>query len=84
MRHLIIALIVALVATFLSWGMISELLPATEFLLYLNILPLLGGAIISGSHAGPSEGVFVALVFVQWFIVGFLLSTVFSKVFRRA
>ena len=82
MRHLIIALVVALVATFLSWGLIGELLPAAEFLLYLNIVPLLGGAMISGSHAGPSEGVFLVLVFVQWFIVGFLLSIVFSKVFR--
>jgi hypothetical protein len=50
----------------------------------LNAMPFIAGAVIARSHAGPDPVVFTVLQFIQWFIVGFVLSIVFSKVFRRA
>lgn len=84
MRHLIFGFVVALIATLVTWlAIVDNSSGLAEFWIALNILPMIIGSIISGSHAGPSEAVFYVLLFIQWFIVGFGLSRVFSRVFRK-
>ena len=71
----------------------SESSPFAEYFLWhvgpsnfwrgLNLVPYIVGAVLSGSHAGPEPVVFYVLQFVQWFLIGLVLSIIFTKVFRR-
>ena len=84
MRHLIVGLAFALGATLLTWIVIgNDTTTQAEFWIAVNVVPMIIGGIISNDHAGPSEVVFYILQFIQWFIVGFMLSRGFSKVFRK-
>lgn len=84
MRHLIVGLLVAVGATLLNWQMVVDDMPLANFWGTLNLLPIIIGILISGNgHAGPSEPVFMVLQFIQWLIVGFILSRLLAKMFRN-
>jgi hypothetical protein len=79
---------------FLSWLLMGETSPLADYFLWhdevsnfwgkLNIVPFIGGIILGGSHAGPNPVMFFILLFIQWFIIGVVLSRLFSNVFRKA
>ena len=84
---------VAVGALFLNWLLLGETSPFEEYFLWhvgipnfwraLNAVPFIAGAVIGRSHAGPEPVLFIILQFIQWFIIGLLLSIVW-KLVRRA
>jgi hypothetical protein len=91
--HLIVGVVVGLAALFLTWLTVAETSPFADYFLWhdeasnfwgaLNILPYIGGIILGGNHAGPNPVAFFLLLFVQWFLVGVVVSRLFSSVFRK-
>ena len=81
------------VALLLTWLLLDETSPLEEYFLWhvgvpnfwraLNAAPFIIGSVISGSHAGPHPAVFITLLCLQWFIVGFVISLLLSLVSRR-
>lgn len=84
---------VAVGALLVSWLLLDESSPLDQYFLWhvevpnfwrlLNAVPFIAGSMISGSHAGPDFPVFIALLLIQWFIVGFVISFVLSMLWRR-
>ena len=85
---------IALGAILLTWLILGDTSPFNDYFLWhvgipnfwrlLNAAPFIAGAMIVGNRGGPDAAVLTILQFIQWFVVGFLLSIVLSKVFRRA
>ena len=76
--------IIALSALVVHWLVLGESSPFHEYFLWhgglpnlwamLNIVPVIGSAIVAGNPHSGSEIIFAMLLVIQWFIVGFLLS----------
>jgi len=85
--------IVAVSAVLLTWVFMGESSPLADYFLFhvgvpniwrlLNVLPFIAAAFISGNHAGGPAALFTLLQFVQWFLVAYGLSTLFSRVRTR-
>lgn len=71
----------------LTWMVHGESSPVADYFpesivlrnvwMMLNVLPFIASAVLSGSHGGGPEALFVMMVFVQWFVVAFVVLTVF-------
>jgi hypothetical protein len=80
---------VALSAILLTWVLLGESSPLADYFLFhvrvpnvwrlLNALPFIAAAIISGNRGGGPVALFTVLQFVQWFVVAYVLSILFSR-----
>jgi hypothetical protein len=92
-RRLIFSIVVALGAILLTWLLHGESSPLAEYLsshddlpnlwLTVNAAPYIVGAVISGSHGGAPVALFTILQFIQWFTLGFLVSTFLFRSRKR-
>lgn len=88
-RRLVFSVLLALGATLITWLLLGESSPLADYFLthvglrnfwvLLNAVPYIAAAIVSDD----SEVLFTFLQFIQWFVVGFVLSSLFSIFFRR-
>ena len=84
MFRLIFSGITAFGALIINWLVLGESSPLHDYFLWhgalpnlwlmLHIAPIIGTAIVAGDPHSGSEIVYAILLFIQWFIVGFLLS----------
>ena len=82
--RLIFSGIVALGALIVDWLVLGESSPFHDYFLWhgglrdlwapLNIVPVIGSAIVAGNPHSGSEIIYSILLAIQWFIIGFLLS----------
>ena len=92
--RLIFSTLIALGVILLTWILLGDSSPLAGYFssnrglrnlsLALNALPLIVSAILSGSHGGGPTILFTVLQFIQWFLIAFVLSTLFLRVFKRA
>jgi len=90
MAKVIISFIVGTIALFISWLVLSEASPLENYFLWhsgvrnmwalLNIVPVIAAALIEGNPHSFSERVVAIGIFVQWFIVSYVLCAI---LFRR-
>jgi len=50
----------------------------------LNAVPFILGAVIIGNRGGAPFILFTILQFIQWFLIAFIISTLFALVSRRS
>src|SRR5262245_2559517 len=82
--------IIVFLAFLINWLISGESSPFHDYFLWhvrfpntwgmLNIIPFIVSAIISGNPHAPSEVIFYVGFIAQWFLIGFLLSSLISKV----
>ena len=92
-RRLVVSVLVALGAILITWLILGESSPFDDYFSthtaipnlwrMLNALPFIAGGVLSGNHGGSPLILFTVLQFIQWFIIGFVASTLLSIVFRR-
>lgn len=93
-RRALFSLIVALGAVLVNWLILGDSSPLHQyflrhgsgivnFWLALNFIPVLLGVMVSRSHGGPNELVYIVLVFVQWFIIAFVVSFFLTRLGHR-
>ena len=88
----IVSGLVALGAVLLTWVLHGESSPLNDYFSFhvgvpnvwgvLNAFPFIAGAVISGNRGGGPVVLFTILQFMQWFVVAFVLSTIFCRGFR--
>jgi hypothetical protein len=74
----------ALGALLVNWLVLGDSSPLHEYFLWhgalpnlwapLNIVPVIGAAVVAGNPHSGSEVIYKILLVIQWFIIGFLLS----------
>jgi hypothetical protein len=82
--RLIFSAIFAFGALLVDWLVLGESSPLHDYFLWhgtlrnlwapLNIVPVIGSAVVAGNPHSGSEIIYKILLAVQWFIIGFLLS----------
>jgi hypothetical protein len=82
----------ATVMLLVGWLIFAEASPLKDYFLFhvalpnlwraLHIVPALAAALVAGNPHGGSEPVAFAGFFLQWFVVGFLLSKPVAKLVR--
>ena len=92
-HRLVVSLLFPLGAILITWLLQGESSPLAGYFLWnvrlpnfwalLNAPSFIAAAVLSGSHAGGPLLLLIILQFIQWFVVGFVLLTLFSIVFRR-
>jgi hypothetical protein len=85
--------LVALSAVLLTWVLKGESSPLADYFLFhvdlpnvwgvLNAIPFIAAAVISGNRGGGPVVLFTVLQFAQWFVIAFVLSTLFSRTRHR-
>lgn len=93
-RRVSAGIISALWAGFISWLLTAESSPLYEYFLHntslknlwylLNILPYIVSALVGGDPHLPSEFIFWLLFFVQWFVIGYIVSAGLFLITDRA
>lgn len=91
-QRLITSGLIALSVVVLTWLVHGESSPVAEYFpssgvlrniwMMLNALPFIASAVLSGSHGGGPEVLFTVMQFVQWFVIAFILLTLFG-VFKK-
>jgi hypothetical protein len=84
--------LIAVSAVLLTWLLHGESSPLADYFGFhtrlpnlwgtLNAVPFIAAAVISGNHGGGAAALFTTLQLVQWFVVAFALSSLFSRMFR--
>jgi hypothetical protein len=84
---------VALSAVLVTWVLLGESSPLADYFLFhvavpnfwrlLNALPFIAAALIGGNRGGGPAALFTILQFVQWFVVAYGLSILFSRAVTR-
>ena len=82
--RLIFSVFVAVGALVVNWLVLGDSSPFHDHFLWhsdvpnwwvaLHILPAIGSAIVAGNPHSGSELVYVILLFIQWLIIGFVVS----------
>ena len=85
---------IALGIVVLTWLVHGESSPVADYFpssialrnlwMLLNAVPFIAGAVLSGSHGGGPDVLFVILQFVQWFVVAFIVLTLFGFIRKRS
>lgn len=88
-RRLVFSVLLALGAVLITWLVQDESSPFADYFLWhpglrnfwaiLNAVPYIAAEILTDE----SIVLFTVLQFIQWFVVGFVLSFLFSIFFRR-
>jgi len=55
----------------------------TLFSILLNALPFIAAALITGNPGGGPAVLFTVLQFIQWFVIAYGVSALFSRAGRR-
>lgn len=81
---------IALGVILLAWMIYGESSPFADYFpesialrnlwMMLNALPFIASAVLSGSHGGGPEILFTILQFMQWFVIAFIVLTLFRFV----
>jgi hypothetical protein len=89
---LIFSVLIALGVVGLTWVVNGESSPFADYFpssgglrnlwMLLNAVPFIAGAVLSGSHGGGPDVLFVFLQFVQWFVIAFVVLTLLG-VFKK-
>lgn len=91
-RRLIFSGLIALGIILLAWVVYGESSPVSDYLpesiglrnlwMMLNVLPFIASAMLSGSHGGGPDYLFVIMQFIQWFVIAFIVLTLFRFLTR--
>ena len=91
-RRLIFSGLIALGIILLAWVVYGESSPVSDNLpesiglrnlwMMLNVLPFIASAMLSGSHGGGPDYLFVIMQFIQWFVIAFIMLTLFRFLTR--
>ena len=91
-RRLILSGAIALGIVVLTWLVHGESSPVADYFpssialrnlwMLFNAVPFIVGAVLSGSHGGGPDVLFVILQFVQWLVVAFFVLTLVG-LFKR-
>ena len=92
-KHRLIASgVIALGIVVLTWLVHGESSPVADYFpssialrnlwMLFNAVPFIVGAVLSGSHGGGPDVLFVILQFVQWLVVAFFVLTLVG-LFKR-
>jgi hypothetical protein len=83
----------ALGAVLLTWVLLGESSPLAGYFLsnvgvpnawrLLNALPFIAAALITGNPGGGPVVLFTVLQFIQWFVIAYGVSALFSRAGRR-
>ena len=92
-QRLITSGLIALSVVVLTWLVHGESSPVAEYFpssgvlrniwMMLNVLPFIASAVLSGSHGGGPDVLFTVMQFVQWFVIAFIVLTVFGFFKKR-
>jgi hypothetical protein len=93
-QRLIFSGLIALGVVVLTWVVHGESSPFAEYFpssgglrnvwMLFNVLPFIASAMLSGSHGGGPDALFVIMQFVQWFAIAFIVLTLFGFFNKRS
>lgn len=91
-QRLIFSGLFALGVVVLTWVVHGESSPVADYFpssgllrnlwMMFNALPFIASAVLSGSHGGGPDILFTLLQFIQWFVIAFIVLTLF-RFFRK-